>query len=158
MTRNLTYRTYGLLTTNQSSYLKQEIKSKKNLTGTDSLIHFFIHSFIHFFIHAFIHSFLPWLPSISPSLIHFFLLYMQTCFHVSSQIFMTCLTKTLTNLLRINYSTTKLMTVLPETGVLGLFEPHGEKNSSVAADPKVPPNWSLKTMTCHSSHCFSIVW
>ena len=31
-------------------------------------------------------------------------------------------------------------------------------NSSVAADPKVSPNWSLKTMTCHSSHCFSIVW
>ena len=30
--------------------------------------------------------------------------------------------------------------------------------SSVAADPKVSPNWSLKTMTCHSSHCFSIVW
>lgn len=93
VTTNLTYRTYGLLTTNQSSYLKQEIKSKKNLTGTDSLIHFFIHSFIHFLIHAFIHSFLPWLPSITPSLIHFFLLYMQTCFHVSSQIVMTCLTK-----------------------------------------------------------------
>ena len=31
-------------------------------------------------------------------------------------------------------------------------------SSSVAADPKVSPNWSLKTMTCHSSHCFSIVW
>ena len=30
--------------------------------------------------------------------------------------------------------------------------------SSVAADPKVSPNWSLETMTCHSSHCFSIVW
>ena len=30
--------------------------------------------------------------------------------------------------------------------------------SSAAADPKVSPNWSLETMTCHSSHCFSIVW
>ena len=32
------------------------------------------------------------------------------------------------------------------------------ESSSVAADPKVSPNWSLKTMTCHSSHCFSISW
>ena len=23
---------------------------------------------------------------------------------------------------------------------------------------KVSPNWSLETMTCHSSHCFSIIW
>ena len=30
--------------------------------------------------------------------------------------------------------------------------------SSVAASRKVSPNWSLQTMTCHSSHCFSIVW
>ena len=30
--------------------------------------------------------------------------------------------------------------------------------SSVAAARKVSPNWSLQTMTCHSSHCFSIVW
>ena len=29
---------------------------------------------------------------------------------------------------------------------------------SVAASRKVSPNWSLQTMTCHSSHCFSIVW
>ena len=28
---------------------------------------------------------------------------------------------------------------------------------SVAAARKVSPNWSLQTMTCHSSHCFSIV-
>ena len=33
-----------------------------------------------------------------------------------------------------------------------------DPDSSVAADPKVSPNWSLKTVTCHSSHCFSIVW
>ena len=30
--------------------------------------------------------------------------------------------------------------------------------SCVAAARKVSPNWSLETMTCHSSHCFSIVW
>ena len=30
--------------------------------------------------------------------------------------------------------------------------------SSVAAARKVSPNWPLQTMTCHSSHCFSIVW
>ena len=83
---NLTYRTYGLLTTNQSSYLKQEIKFKRNLTGPDSftyplfhsfiysLFHSFIHSFIHLsihpsihpFIHSFIHSFIH--PSIHPSI------------------------------------------------------------------------------------------
>ena len=28
----------------------------------------------------------------------------------------------------------------------------------VGAAHKVSPNWSLETMTCHSSHCFSIVW
>ena len=32
------------------------------------------------------------------------------------------------------------------------------KISCVAAARKVSPNWSLETMTCHSSHCFSIVW
>ena len=30
--------------------------------------------------------------------------------------------------------------------------------SYVGAARKVSPNWSLETMTCHSSHCFSIVW
>ena len=30
--------------------------------------------------------------------------------------------------------------------------------SCVGAARKVSPNWSLETMTCHSSHCFSIVW
>ena len=30
--------------------------------------------------------------------------------------------------------------------------------SSVAAARKVSPNWSQKTMTCHSFYCFSIVW
>ena len=51
---------------------------------------------------------------------------------------MTCLTKEFqtyflpninlltTVLLKINYSTTKLITVLPESGVLGHFEPNGE--------------------------------
>ena len=38
------------------------------------------------------------------------------------------------------------------------FSPTRPYGSSVAADPKVSPNWSLKTITCHSSHCFSIVW
>ena len=28
---------------------------------------------------------------------------------------------------------------------------------SVGAAHKVSPNWSQKTMTCHSSNCFSIV-
>ena len=28
----------------------------------------------------------------------------------------------------------------------------------VAATRKVSPNWSQELMTCHSSHCFSIVW
>ena len=28
---------------------------------------------------------------------------------------------------------------------------------SVGATRKVSPNWSQETMTCHSSHCFSIV-
>ena len=93
---NLTYRTYGLLTTNQSSYLKQEIKFKRNLTGTDSFIyplfHSFIYSLFHSFMHSFISSFLPsFLPSFihsfvyssfSPALIHFSLLYtdMLSCF------------------------------------------------------------------------------
>ena len=31
-------------------------------------------------------------------------------------------------------------------------------SSSVAAARKVSPNWSLETMTCHSSHFLSIVW
>ena len=30
--------------------------------------------------------------------------------------------------------------------------------SYVGAARKVSPNWSLETMICHSSHCFSIVW
>ena len=30
--------------------------------------------------------------------------------------------------------------------------------SSVGAARKVSPNWSQKTMTCHSFYCFSIVW
>ena len=30
--------------------------------------------------------------------------------------------------------------------------------SCVGAARKVSPNWSLETMTCHSFHCFSIVW
>ena len=30
--------------------------------------------------------------------------------------------------------------------------------SSVEAAGKVTPNWSQETITCHSSHCFSIVW
>ena len=29
---------------------------------------------------------------------------------------------------------------------------------SVGATRKVSANWSQETMTCHSSHCFSIVW
>ena len=28
----------------------------------------------------------------------------------------------------------------------------------VGAAPKVSPNWSQGTMTCHSSNCFNIVW
>ena len=35
--------------------------------------------------------------------------------------------------------------------------PFGKRESSVGA-AQVSPNWSLETMTCHSSHCFSIVW
>lgn len=91
---NLTYRTYGLLTTNQSSYLKQEIKSKRNLIGTDS----FIYSLFHLSMHSFISSFLPFFlhlhlfvclfirpsppPPPPPSLSFPFLSYMQTCFHI----------------------------------------------------------------------------
>ena len=81
---NLTYRTYGLLTTNQSSYLKQEIKFKRNLTGPDSftypLFHSFIYSLFHSFIHSFIHSFVY--SSFTLALIHFSLLYtdMLSCF------------------------------------------------------------------------------
>ena len=30
--------------------------------------------------------------------------------------------------------------------------------SSVGAACKVSPNWLQETVTCHSSHCFSIVW
>ena len=32
------------------------------------------------------------------------------------------------------------------------------QSSCVGAARKVSPNWSLETMTCHSSHCFNIVW
>ena len=30
--------------------------------------------------------------------------------------------------------------------------------SSVGAAGKVSPDWPQKTMSCHSSNCFSIVW
>ena len=30
--------------------------------------------------------------------------------------------------------------------------------SCVGAAGKVSPDWSQKTMTCHSFNCFSIVW
>ena len=33
-----------------------------------------------------------------------------------------------------------------------------EKKSFVGAARKVSPDWSQKTMTCHSINCFSIVW
>ena len=33
-----------------------------------------------------------------------------------------------------------------------------EMRLSIQSNPSLSPNWSLKTMTCHSSHCFSIVW
>lgn len=77
---NLTYRTYGLLTTNQSSYLKQEIKFKRNLTGTDSFTYPLFHSFIYSLFHSFIHSFVY--SSFTLALIHFSLLYtdMLSCF------------------------------------------------------------------------------
>ena len=77
---NLTYRTYGLLTTNQSSYLKQEIKFKRNLTGTDSFTYPLFRSFIYSLFHSFIHSFVY--SSFTLALIHFSLLYtdMLSCF------------------------------------------------------------------------------
>lgn len=77
---NLTYRTYGLLTTNQSSYLKQEIKLKRNLTGPDSFTYPLFHSFIYSLFHSFIHSFVY--SSFTLALIHFSLLYtdMLSCF------------------------------------------------------------------------------
>ena len=77
---NLTYRTYGLLTTNQSSYLKQEIKFKRNLTGLDSFTYPLFHSFIYSLFHSFIHSFVY--SSFTLALIHFSLLYtdMLSCF------------------------------------------------------------------------------
>ena len=77
---NLTYRTYGLLTTNQSSYLKQEIKFKRNPTGTDSFTYPLFHSFIYSLFHSFIHSFVY--SSFTLALIHFSLLYtdMLSCF------------------------------------------------------------------------------
>ena len=77
---NLTYRTYGLLTTNQSSYLKQEIKFKRNLTGPDSFTYPLFHSFIYSLFHSFIHSFVY--SSFTLALIHFSLLYtdMLSCF------------------------------------------------------------------------------
>ena len=34
----------------------------------------------------------------------------------------------------------------------------GTGNKCVGAARNVSPNWSLETMTCHSSHCFSVVW
>lgn len=77
---NLTYRTYGLLTTNQSSYLKQEIEFKRNLTGPDSFTYPLFHSFIYSLFHSFIHSFVY--SSFTLALIHFSLLYtdMLSCF------------------------------------------------------------------------------
>lgn len=77
---NLTYRTYGLLTTNQSSYLNQEIKFKRNLTGTDSFTYPLFHSFIYSLFHSFIHSFVY--SSFTLALIHFSLLYTDilSCF------------------------------------------------------------------------------
>ena len=77
---NLTYRTYGLLTTNQSSYLNQEIKFKRNLTGTDSFTYPLFRSFIYSLFHSFIHSFVY--SSFTLALIHFSLLYtdMLSCF------------------------------------------------------------------------------
>lgn len=77
---NLTYRTYGLLTTNQSSCLNQEIKFKRNLTGTDSFTYPLFHSFIYSLFHSFIHSFVY--SSFTLALIHFSLLYtdMLSCF------------------------------------------------------------------------------
>lgn len=77
---NLTYRTYGLLTTNQSSYLKQEIKFKRNLTGPDSFTYPLFHSFIYSLFHSFIHSFVY--SSFTLALIHSSLLYtdMLSCF------------------------------------------------------------------------------
>ena len=77
---NLTYRTYGLLTTNQSSYLNQEIKFKRNLTGPDSFTYPLFHSFIYSLFHSFIHSFVY--SSFTLALIHFSLLYtdMLSCF------------------------------------------------------------------------------
>lgn len=77
---NLTYRTYGLLTTNQSSYLNQEIKFKRNLTGTVSFTYPLFHSFIYSLFHSFIHSFVY--SSFTLALIHFSLLYtdMLSCF------------------------------------------------------------------------------
>ena len=77
---NLTYRTYGLLTTNQSSYLNQEIKFKRNLTGTDSFTYPLFHSFIYSLFHSFIHSFVY--SSFTLALIHFSLSYtdMLSCF------------------------------------------------------------------------------
>ena len=53
-----------------------------------------------------------------------------------------------------NPSLSPFTTVSSETDVNNwLF-----RDSCVGAARKVSPNWSLKTMTCHSSHCFSIVW
>lgn len=77
---NLTYRTYGLLTTNQSSYLKQEINFKRNLTGPDSFTYPLFHSFIYSLFHSFIHSFVY--SSFTLALIHSSLLYtdMLSCF------------------------------------------------------------------------------
>ena len=33
-----------------------------------------------------------------------------------------------------------------------------KKKSYVGAARKVSPEWSQKTMTCHSINCFSIIW
>ena len=54
---------------------------------------------------------------------------------------------------------TFMLIALPnQVHVLTIFFEMRKLLSRVGAAHKVSPNWSLETMTCHSSNCFSIVW
>ena len=54
---------------------------------------------------------------------------------------------------------TFMLIALPnQVPVLTIFFEMRKLLSRVGAAHKVSPNWSLETMTCHFSNCFSIVW
>ena len=54
---------------------------------------------------------------------------------------------------------TFMLIALPnQVHVLTIFFEVRKLLSRVGAAHKVSRNWSLETMTCHSSNCFSIVW